>query len=282
MFTFTSHIKETVIKAKKKINVLKALAGTEWGCDKETMTNTYKTIGRSQLEYGAPIWSPLIKESLMDSLQTVQNNALRIATGSFKMAAMDHLHRETKVLPVKVHTQMITKQYLAACHLPGHPGREQLSRPPSIRNHKPTILQYREEIGSYFTNSNDETTYKAAIKCIHKKTVAATLSSYPPNKVLGTAPPEINPEEEDLPRKSRSLLSQLRSGYSKLLNSYNHRLNENTPDSCPKCSTSPHTTTHLFSCPDTPTELTPLSLWLQPKTTANYLNLEREEDPDVT
>ena len=32
--------------------------------------------------------------------QTIQNPALRIATGYVKMTSIDHLHKETKMLPV--------------------------------------------------------------------------------------------------------------------------------------------------------------------------------------
>ena len=41
MHSFTSHVNNTVIKAKKKINVMKALAGTTWGQDNETLIITY-------------------------------------------------------------------------------------------------------------------------------------------------------------------------------------------------------------------------------------------------
>ena len=37
MHSFTSQVNSTVIKAKKKVNVMKALAGTTWGQDNETL-----------------------------------------------------------------------------------------------------------------------------------------------------------------------------------------------------------------------------------------------------
>ena len=79
MFTFTSHIKHTAAKGKKRVNVLKALAGTDWGQEKETITNTYKATCRSVLEYGSPIWSLAIKPTLWNNLQNVQNAGLRVA-----------------------------------------------------------------------------------------------------------------------------------------------------------------------------------------------------------
>ena len=51
MNTFTKHIKITIIKCNSKLHVLKSLAGTSWGQDKETMVITYKSVCQSILEY---------------------------------------------------------------------------------------------------------------------------------------------------------------------------------------------------------------------------------------
>ena len=260
------------------MNVLKALAGTDWGQDTETITNTYKATCRSILEYGSPIWSPDIKPTLWNTLQNVQNSALRVATGCHQMAAIEHLHRETKVLPLKEHGRMMTQQYIAASHLPGHPGRNQLGRPPSVRNLKQTMMTYENEISSLIPEEFHTPEYKRVLKTIHSTTVETVLASYPPNKVLGQEPPEIHKEEADLPRNIRSTLSQLRSGYSKILNSYNHRLNEEVEDKCPKCLGTPHDTLHLFNCPANPTVITPEYLWTQPSLAAHILGLEQDND----
>ena len=60
-------------------NILKVLTSTKWGKHKETILATYKAITRP--EYDSTIWSPNASETNIDKLQTVQNTALRIATG---------------------------------------------------------------------------------------------------------------------------------------------------------------------------------------------------------
>ena len=145
---FCHHIQASVNNVKPKINILKLLAGTDWGQDQETLVSTYKSIGRSVLEYGAPIWSPIIKDNQWQKLQVVQNQALRVATGCLKMSNIDHLHQETKVLPLQPHATLITKQFLLYSHLPGHPGQKHLDRPPPPRNMKKTALYYKDDLSN--------------------------------------------------------------------------------------------------------------------------------------
>ena len=170
---FSQHTKNTISKCKNKLNILTALAGSSWGQSKETIIATYKTAIRSTMEYAAPIWTPSISETDWGKLQSIQNKALRIATGCHTMASQTHLHQECKVLPVKEHSTLITKQYLAASHLPGHPGQKHLNRPPDRRNKKHSLLTHLPEISSLINEESMNTVkYKEIIKTIHTNEVA--------------------------------------------------------------------------------------------------------------
>ena len=275
MFTFTPHIRETVSKAKKRLNILKSLAGSSWGQDKETITLTYKAICRSVLEYAAPIWSPLISESNWTSLQTVQNKALKIATGCLNIAAEDHLHHESKVLPLRTHSVMITKQLVAQFTHSTHPGNKHLHLPPPPRDMKRTLLIHEESVRNAFQS---DLSIKKAISSIHTTTVAESIRTLAPNRVLKEKPPDIHPSEVSLPRKIRSSLSRLRSGFSRLLKSYLNRLDESVSENCPECGQAPHDTVHLFNCQSNPTTLTPLDLWRNPREAAAFLKLDEKEE----
>ena len=63
LFKFSHHVEKAATKAKSKVNILKCLAGSKWGQDKETIVTTHKTIVRSTLEYAAPIWAPIISKT---------------------------------------------------------------------------------------------------------------------------------------------------------------------------------------------------------------------------
>jgi hypothetical protein len=272
MYTFSHHVKNITDTAKSKINIMKCLAGSSWGQDTETLAITYKSICRSVLEYAAPIWSPIISDTSWLKLQTTQNQALRVITGNLGMASTQHLHREAKILPLKDHCRMITNQFLLTNHLPDHPGFKLTTEPLPSRSLKPTIQHSREDIAHLLPVDKDD--LKAKIKIIHTTEVQKALAQYPPNKILQRNPPEVNKEEVNLPRITRSRLSQLRSGYSRILNSYLHRIGEKPDDSCTLCNQSPHTTLHLFECPNNPTNLDVLSLWTQPKMAADFLQLD--------
>ena len=45
-FTFTPHIKEVALKCGSRLNIIKALSGTSWGHQKETLAVTYKGPSR--------------------------------------------------------------------------------------------------------------------------------------------------------------------------------------------------------------------------------------------
>ena len=91
-------------------------------------------------------------------------------------------------------------------------------------------------------------------------------------------PPDIHPSELNLPRKVRSGLARLRSGFSRILRSYLHRLDETVQDTCPDCDAPDHVTEHLFNCPARPTHLTPRDLWDKPGEVAAFLQLEEKEE----
>ena len=98
---FAAHATDINANMRRRNKVLKELAGTAWGMDKETIVTTYKAIERSLLNYVAPIWISFLTDTQWRAVQTSQNNALRKATGCVKMTSIDHLHEETSMLTEK-------------------------------------------------------------------------------------------------------------------------------------------------------------------------------------
>ena len=97
-FKFNTHVKSTVIQASPRINILKALAGTDWSQQKETILIIFMSLIRSLFMYSASIWFLNTSLSLLQKLQNIQNSALRITIGYVKMISIDHLHKETEII----------------------------------------------------------------------------------------------------------------------------------------------------------------------------------------
>ena len=284
LFFFNHHAKELRTKLNAKNNMLKALSGTTWGKEKEVISSTYKAIGQSLFNYCCPIFTPTFSDASWEKLQFAQNSALRTATGCHLMTDIDHLHQETKIMPVKEHCQMLSKQFLLSTQRPNHPNRTNLNPPPPKRQMKETLVSlFGKEINKISTPDLPEKAYKTKLKKIHTTSVRDTINNYRENKVLNTRPPAIHKAENKLPRTTRSTLAQLRSGYSLYLNTFKARINKDptqiVPETCPKCQEL-HTTNHLFNCRQNPTTLTARDLWSKPVETARFLGLPVSNDED--
>ena len=94
--TYRSHSKSVTEKCLKRLNLLRLLCGTDWGGSKACLLIIYRTLIRPKMEYGfeAYLFSP---KYILESLQKIQNAALRIccgAMGSTPLFALQHSCRE--------------------------------------------------------------------------------------------------------------------------------------------------------------------------------------------
>ena len=112
--TFTQHCNNIAINVQQRNNVLKALACSLWGCDKETLLTTYQAIGRSILSYCWPIRTSSPMHTNWSRLHRTQNSALRIVTGCHKMADVTEMHQEARELPVRQNSELISQQFAIA------------------------------------------------------------------------------------------------------------------------------------------------------------------------
>ena len=172
---------------------------------------------------------------------------------------------------------MLSKQFLLATTDANHPNHCDLNtKEPRVM--KETLkTKFKEDITHLIPlTGTDPPSLKAGIKNIHTESVATTIRNQPNNQIINAPAPPINKEERTLGRKTRSTLSQLRSGYSSSLYSYLNRINplKYLSPLCPDCSLEEHTTPHLFECSAKPTDLTPWSLWESPVAAAEFLGLE--------
>ena len=111
--TYNAHIQNIATHAHKPLQVIKALTGTTWGKQKETLVATYKAVMRPTLEYASSIWSPIASPTSINKLQVMQNAALRACTECTECTHdtnIQHLRDETNILPIQKHLQLHASQ----------------------------------------------------------------------------------------------------------------------------------------------------------------------------
>ena len=105
---------------------------------------------------------------------------------------------------------------------------------------KETLSKKHSDALKHYTSEGitDNVIYKEGIKNLHTAAVARAIANQRDNKVLNQPAPRKDKSETTLPSKTRSILAQLRSGYSTYLNSYLHRINpaKYPSDKCPDCN----------------------------------------------
>ena len=223
---------------------------------------TYKAVRRSIINYAAHVWSTNLRDTNYINIQYTQNKALRIATGCHKMSSVDHLHVEAKMLKVRGHSELLSAPYLARCLEPGNVCHSITKRETHKRRMKETLFtRHRNTVEPMMLANNR----KASLLAIHSDAVNTTVKGQKNNIVLDGLPHPNNDSEKDLTRMERATLSQLRSGYCKLLGSYKSRIKKDASlDVCADCGKTPHDVKHLFAFPAHPTTLIPSDLWSKP------------------
>ena len=273
-FNFSKHVSSLISRITPRLNIIRALAGTSWGQQRETILITFKSLIRSIVTYAAPIWYPNASPSNIQKLQSLQNSALRIATGCVKMTDPHHLHTETQTLPVSDHLSLLCAQFLSRTLIPSHPSHLFTSAPSGPRNIRHTLQsKFLPTVAPYLTNGTlPPDQYKPTLQALHTSAVRSAIDSRNPNRVLLAHPPPVSDEELSLPRIYRTTLSQLRSGFCPALKTYLARVGRAPDDLCPSCRGSPQTPSHLFSCPSHPTPLKVEDLWSRPVRASLFLS----------
>ncbi|WP_230210112.1 hypothetical protein, partial [Solemya velum gill symbiont] len=77
---WSTHVEYLLVKCKAVLNLLKCLAGTEWGGHPKQMLKIYRALVRSRLDYGCQVYNSA-SPSVKSKLNTVQAQGLRICQG---------------------------------------------------------------------------------------------------------------------------------------------------------------------------------------------------------
>ena len=102
--TWKTHTLRTERKALKKLAIMRKLAGTTWGANEQILKTLYEGSVRPVLEYSSTAWSTTAKTN-QQSLDKIQNQALRIITGSMQSTPFTFMEQTTAIQPLQQRRQ---------------------------------------------------------------------------------------------------------------------------------------------------------------------------------
>ena len=83
----------------------------DWGADRKVLLRLYRSLVRSQLDYGSIVYGSAPK-SYIQMLEPVQNQALRICLGAYRTSPKESLEVEADELPLALRREKLALQYV--------------------------------------------------------------------------------------------------------------------------------------------------------------------------
>ena len=125
--TWKPHIAKAETKARRKLAILRKLAGTTWGANERILKTVYQGSVRPHLEYGSTAWSTCAKTTQL-ALDKVQNQALRIITGAMRSTPIKEMEKLTGIQPLsqRREAKVMMQAEKFRC-LPDHPMKQKLN-----------------------------------------------------------------------------------------------------------------------------------------------------------
>ena len=95
------HVENTRKKATKRLNLIKQLASTTWGADKDTLRTLYLGYTRSVIDYNIALQN-VCSDSTKSSLDKVQNQALRLICGGMRSTPTAACEIASNIEPLEI------------------------------------------------------------------------------------------------------------------------------------------------------------------------------------
>lgn len=95
---FAKHIQKLKTSCIKTLQLFWKLANSKWGSDSPTLKQLYIMLLKPKIEYGLEAYAAAAPSHLT-KVNTMENSALRIATGAFKSSPISSLHVLTATIP---------------------------------------------------------------------------------------------------------------------------------------------------------------------------------------
>jgi len=94
--TWKQHIDNLIVKSKKRLNLMRAVSGWDWGASHNSLLTIYRTLIRSILDYGAIAYDSTT-DTHLTRLDRVQHSALSLCCGAMKGTPTSALEVESRM-----------------------------------------------------------------------------------------------------------------------------------------------------------------------------------------
>ena len=106
-----AHITALKGETQRALNVLRVISRINFGPDRKTLLRLYWALGKSKLDYGSQIYSSA-STTVLETLNPVHNEALRICSGAFRSSPIPSLLVETGNPPLDLQREEQCLRYL--------------------------------------------------------------------------------------------------------------------------------------------------------------------------
>lgn len=102
--TLKPHFEKLVTECKRRLNVLRVLSSSSWGCSRQMLRRVYVAYIRSKMEYGSVLYIN-VKSTLLHKLDLIQNEAIRCILGARRTSPILSLQVESVLPPLSIRFQ---------------------------------------------------------------------------------------------------------------------------------------------------------------------------------
>ena len=111
--SFKAHIDDIAKRGRMRLNLLKILSGTTWGCKPQTLMRLYKAYIRPVLEYGAIVMLSA-KDQAIKKLQIIQNKAIKIAFRLHPRSRTNEIHKLAEIPLIKTRLEELSTNFICS------------------------------------------------------------------------------------------------------------------------------------------------------------------------
>ena len=134
---WSHHVNTVCNRARATLKALQLLGNSIWGLDQANWRLAYNAICLPVLTYRCQLWYTGKQVTLVKKLQTVQNEVVRIISGTFRTTPREPLHQLLTIIPMGLCLDMLTQS--TALRLYKAPRSSQLLRRLGPAWHSPAL-----------------------------------------------------------------------------------------------------------------------------------------------